>query len=77
MFLHVPRFGCLDLKRLGEIPLPLACPLEVRYPHAKGVSQRYVRFSPGRYRKKDARPPLRYYLEKVLRHMGVYLGLGS
>ena len=31
-------FGCLNMKSLGAVPLPLplACALEVRYPYAKG-----------------------------------------
>ena len=36
-------FGCLGVKRLAAIPLPVACAaFEVRYPVTRGISQRYL-----------------------------------
>ena len=60
-------------------PLPLfwafptwrACEVEVRYPPpSKGVSQRYLRDTTWKQGNCVRYPPLRYYLEKVLRDMG-------
>ena len=48
-------------------------------PPSKGVSQRYWRDTPWKQALKANgydTPPLRYYLERVLRDMGGYLGLG-
>ena len=39
-------------------------------PPSKGVSQRYLRDSPRKQGKWARYPPLRYYLDKVLRDMG-------
>ena len=60
-------------------PLPLfwafpplrTCEVEVRYPPpSKGVSQRYLRDTLCKQGKWVRYPPLRYYLERVLRDMG-------
>ena len=45
-------------------------------PPSKGVSQRYLRDTLWKQGKWVRYPPLRYYLEKVLRDMGGYLALG-
>ena len=53
------------------------CEVEVRYPRSKGVSQRYLRGTLYMKTRQRVRyPPLRYYLERVLRDMGGYLALG-
>ena len=45
-------------------------------PPSKGVSQRYLRDTLWKQGKRVRYPPLRYYLERVLRDMGGYLALG-
>ena len=45
-------------------------------PPSKGVSQRYLRDTLRKQGKWVRYPPPRYYLERVLRDMGGYLGLG-
>ena len=57
-------------------PLWRACQVEVRYPHPKGVSQQYWRDTLWKQGKWVRYPPLRYYLERVLRDRGGYLALG-
>ena len=51
----------------GAIPPP---------PPRKGVSQRYWRDTLRKQGKRMRYPPLRYYLERVLRDRGGYLALG-
>ena len=49
-----------------------ACEVEVRYPPpSKGVSQRYLRDTLWKQGKWVLYPPLRYYLERLLRDRGV------
>ena len=44
--------------------------VEARYPRTKGVSQRYLRDTLAKQGKWVRYPPLRYYLERVLRDRG-------
>ena len=52
------------------------CKVEVRYPPTKGVSQRYLHDTTWKQGKWVQYPPLRCYLEKVLRDGWGYLALG-
>ena len=38
-----PRYGGLNMTRLGAIPLPLSCAHEVRYDLRRGASERHIR----------------------------------
>ena len=77
---------CLNMANWVRYPLPLfwafhpwrACEVEVRYtpPPPKGVSQWYLRDTLWKQGKWVRDPPLRYYLERVLRDRGEYLALG-
>ena len=44
--------------------------MEVRYPPSKGVPSAILARYPMKTRLMGAMPPLRYYLERVLRNMG-------
>ena len=72
--------------QLGAIPPPPLLSVspsesirevEVRYPPPlkSGISAKLARY-PMKTRQMGAIPPLRYYLERVLRDMGGYLALG-
>ena len=60
----------LYVKKWDAIPLPLACELEVQYPHARRLSQRYLREATRMQGKLDAScdAPLGSYLQKALRY---------
>ena len=77
-------FSCLNMANWVRYPPPFSArfPLwehakwRCDTPPSKGVSQRYLRdtlWKPGKWVRY---PPLRYYLERVLRDMGRYLALG-
>ena len=83
----IARYGAF-----GVSTWPIGCdtpsPFSERFPHEehakwrcdtpplKGVSQRYWRDTLWKQGKWVLYPPLRYYLERVLRDMGGYLALG-
>ena len=73
--LRAMGFWCLNmanpLLRFWAFPPWRACEVEVRYPPPrKGVSQRCLRETLWKQGKRLGYPPLRYYLERVLRDMG-------
>ena len=82
---HIAHYGFLVSQhgQMGAIPPPFlsVSPLEnmrsggVIPPDKKGISAILARY-PAKHGKMRAIPPLRYYLEMVLRDMGGYLALG-
>ena len=69
------QFGAIPPPPFPSLSFWRVCEVEVRCPHTKGVSQRYLRGYPAKQGKMRA-IPLRHYFDKVLRDLGGYLALG-